>query len=199
MALVDRVRNICVSPTTEWPVIEQENTPPAELVTGYLLPLAAIGAVAGVIGGTIIGATVPFVGTYRTPLLGGLVSACVGVVMTVVGCFLIAFVVNALAPRFGGRQDWNQAFKVSVYSYTPGLVAGVLRILPMLSILISVIAGLYGLYLLYLGLPQLMKAPRDKAVAYTIVVVIASIVVMWVVTLVVGLFAGVGMMGAAAL
>ena len=74
-----------------------------------------------------------------------------------------------------------------------------LRILPMLSILISVIAGLYGLYLLYLGLPQLMKAPRDKAVAYTIVVVIASIVVMWVVTLIVGLFAGVGMMGAAAL
>ena len=44
MTLVDRVRNICVSPSREWPVIEQENTPPGELLTGYLLPLAAVGA-----------------------------------------------------------------------------------------------------------------------------------------------------------
>ena len=42
----------------------------------------------------------------------------------------------------------------------------------------------------------MMKAPKDKALAYTIVVVIASIVLMFALSLVVGLFAGAGLLGA---
>jgi hypothetical protein len=199
MTLVDRVRNICVSPATEWPIIEQEQTAPADLITSYVLPLAAIGAVAGFIGRTVIGISVPLMGTVRSSVVAGLVGACLAVVMTVVGCVVIGLIINALAPTFGGKPDSNQALKTSVYSYTPGLVAGVLAILPVLSALTSVIAGIYGLYLLYLGLPVTMKVPKDKSLAYTIVVVIASIVVMVVVSMVAGLFVGTGMMGARAL
>ena len=194
MALVDRVRNICVNPITEWPVIEQETTQPAELVISYLIPLAAIGAVAGFIGSTLLRAALPF-GPIRVSLAAGLVAACVSFLLTIVGCFVIAFIINALAPTFGGRQDTTQAFKVSVYSYTPGLVAGILTILPILGSLVAIIAGLYGLYLLYVGLPVVMKAPQDKALAYTIVVVVASIVLMVVISAVLGLFAGAGMLG----
>jgi ABC-type Na+ efflux pump permease subunit len=43
-------------------------------------------------------------------------------------------------------------------------------------LLLLTILGLYSLYLLYLGLPILMKSPRDKAVAYTAVVIIAAVV-----------------------
>jgi hypothetical protein len=196
MALVDRVRNICVSPATEWPVIEQERTDAATLVTSYLLPLAAIGAVAGFIGRSFIGMTVPMIGTYRTPIVSALVGSCVGIVVTIVACFIIAFIINALAPTFGARQDSNQALKTAAYSYTPGLVAGVLTILPILGSLVSVIAGLYGLYLLYIGLPVTMKAPRDKTLAYTIVIVLAAIVLGFFVSMIVGAIVGVGMMGA---
>ena len=196
MTLVDRVRNICVSPASEWPVIEQENTSPAELVTSYLIPLAAVGAVAGFIGSTLLLAVLPFAGVLRLGLVAGLVAACVSFVLTIAGCFVIAFIINALAPTFGGLQDSNQAFKASVYSYTPGLVAGILTLLPILGSLAAIIGGLYGLYLLYLGLPIMMKAPQDKAPAYTIVVVVASIVLMIVISTVVGLFAGAGMLGA---
>lgn len=194
MALVDRVRNICVSPATEWPVIEMETTRPSELVTSYLIPLAAIGAVAGFIGSTLLRAVLPF-GPINIGLGAGLVAACLSFVLTIVGCFVIAFIINALAPTFGGRQDTNQAFKASVYSYTPGLVAGILAILPILGSLVAIIAGLYGLYLLYVGLPVVMKVPQDKALAYTIVVVVASVVLMGVITVVLGLFAGAGMLG----
>lgn len=190
MAITDRVKNILVSPSTEWPVIEQERNTPAELVGGYLAPLAAIGAVAGFVGSTVVGNTVPFVGTYRAPIVAGLTGAIVAFVMTIVGCFIIATIIDALAPTFGGRKDFNQAFKVAVYSYTPGLVAGVLQVLPMLGALVGLIAGLYGLYLLYLGLPVLMKSPREKTIAYAVVVVVSSIVLMMIVGLVVGLFGG---------
>ncbi|RYD42182.1 MAG: YIP1 family protein, partial [Sphingomonadales bacterium] len=46
-----------------------------------------------------------------------------------------------------------------------------------------------GLYLLYLGLPVLMKAPLDKALGYTVVVIIVYIVLFLVVGAVVGALA----------
>ena len=73
------------------------------------------------------------------------------------------------------RRTATRRLKVAVYSYTPAWVAGVLQILPLLGIL-AILAGLYGLYLLYLGLPKLMKCPEDKAIGYTVVVVICAIV-----------------------
>ena len=62
MSLVDRAKNICLTPNTEWPVIAAEPVSPGPLVTGYVLPLAAIGAVAGFIGGSIVGTSLPFIG-----------------------------------------------------------------------------------------------------------------------------------------
>jgi hypothetical protein len=58
-----RVRNILLTPNTEWPAIAEEPTPSGTLVSSYVIPLVAIGAVAGFIGGSLVGATVPFLGT----------------------------------------------------------------------------------------------------------------------------------------
>jgi hypothetical protein len=196
-SLLDRVRNICVSPATEWPIIEQERTAPAALVTGYLLPLAAVGAAAGFIGRSVVGAAVPFRGTFRVPVVTSFVDACLAVVATVVGCFVMAFIIDALAPTFGGRPDRTQALKTSVYSYTPGLVAAILTILPVLDSPISIVAGLYGLYLLYVGLPFTMKAPRERAVGYTAVIVICAILLFAAISAVFGALVGTGMFGRA--
>jgi hypothetical protein len=175
MDLQTRAKNILLTPNTEWPVIEQEQTSTGNLLTGYVMPLAAIGAIAGFIGGSIVGTTIPFVGTYRAPFLAGITSAVFVFVMAIVGVLILAFIINALAPTFGGQKNSMQALKVAVYSYTPAWIAGVLNILPALGIL-GILAGLYGIYLLYLGLPFLMKAPQDKAAGYTAVVVVCAIV-----------------------
>lgn len=195
MTLVDRVRNICVSPATEWPVIEQETTPPADLVTGYLLPLAVVSAVAGFIGNVIVSALISAVGVHVS-LLASLIGAAVGVVFTVIFCFVIAFIINALAPTFGGRADMNQALKTAVYSYTPALAAGLTRVIPVLGGLVVFVASLYSLYVLYLGLPVTMKSPKDKAPGYTIVIVIAAIIIGAVVSGLFLLLGGLGMLGA---
>jgi len=193
MAIVDRIKNICLTPNTEWPVIAQETTPTASLITGYVIPLAAVGAVAGFVGGSLIGRTLPFIGTYRMPIVSGLVIACFTFVMAIVGVFILSLIINALAPTFGGEKNSAQALKVAVYSYTPAWVAGVLNVLPLLGIL-ALFGALYGLYLLYLGLPRLMKCPPDKAMGYTAVVVVCAIVLSFVVTLTGGLIAGAGML-----
>jgi hypothetical protein len=198
MALVDRVKQICLTPATEWQVIAGEHTTPADLMTGYVVPLAAIGSVAGFIGGSLIGRTLPFIGTYRMPLVAGIGLAIFTLVMAVVGVFILSLVINALAPTFGGEKNSRQALQVAVYSYTPAWVAGVLQIFPLLGLL-AIFGALYGLYLLYLGLPRLMKCPQDKAVGYTVVVVICAIVISMCVTAVGAMIAGAGLVASGGL
>ena len=198
MGLVDRAKNICLTPKTEWPVIAGETSSTGSLMTGYVAPLAVIGPIAGFIGGSIIGHTLPFVGTYRTPIVTGIGIAIFMFVMAFVGVFILSLIINALAPSFGGEKNSQQALKVAVYSYTPAWIAGILSIIPFLGML-AILAAFYGLYLLYLGLPRLMKCPEDKSIGYTVVVVICAIVLSIIISVVGGMFAGAGMMASGAM
>jgi hypothetical protein len=189
MALVDRVKNILLTPREEWRVIDAEPTTPAELYKEYIIPLAAIGPVASAIGSLVFGYHA-FGMSYRPPI-GTVLSSTSGTyLLTLGGVYVLALIIDALAPHFGGTANQIQALKVAAYSSTASWVAGIFGLIPALSWL--GLLGLYSLYLLYLGLPVLMKAPEDKAAGYTGVVVIAAIVLF----LVVGLVAGTFMQGA---
>ncbi len=55
MDLVARVKGILLSPKSEWEVIDTESTTAGALYTGYIMPLAAIPAIAGFIGLSVVG------------------------------------------------------------------------------------------------------------------------------------------------
>jgi hypothetical protein len=168
MNLVERVKNIIVTPKTEWPVIAEETTSIADIYKSYIIILAAIGPVASLVGSSLFarGLGIPFI----------LVTALLMYVIGLALVYVMAFIIDALAPSFSGQKSMDQAFKVATYAATPGWVAGIFSIIPGLGGLIMFAAGIYGWYLLYLGLPVLMKAPSDKALTYTIVVIVVSIV-----------------------
>ena len=195
MTIIERVKNICLTPKTEWPVIAGEPTSSGALLTGYVAPLAAVGAAAGFIGLSLIGQGTFFFGTFRLPIVLGLVQAVISFVGAIVAVFVVSLIINALAPSFGAEKNSAMAMKVAAYSYTPALAAGVLRVLPALGTLV-ILAALYGLYLLYLGLQSLMKSPQDKAVGYTAVVVICAIACTFVVGAIGAGVAGAGALGA---
>jgi Yip1 domain len=189
MNLLDRVKSILLTPREEWRVIDAELATPAELYKEYIVPLAAIGPVAMAIGALVFGYHA-FGVSYRPPVGTLLSSAIVTFLLTLGGVYVLALIIDALAPHFGGASNQIQALKVAAYASTASWVAGIFGLIPALSWL--GILGLYSLYLLYLGLPVLMKAPEDKAAGYTGVVVIAAIVLF----LVIGLVAGTFMQGA---
>jgi hypothetical protein len=174
MNLVDRAKRILLSPQTEWEVIDNEPTTPAQLFTGYAMPLAAIGPIAQLIGYSVFGVSVPFAGTYRVPLGSAIPHALLTYVLALAGTFVLGLIIDALAPTFNGQRNQIQALKVAVYASTASWVAGIFHLIPSLWLL--TLLGLYSLYLLYLGLPILMKSPRDKAVPYTAVVIVAAVV-----------------------
>jgi hypothetical protein len=188
MNLVDRVRNILLTPRTEWAVIDAEPASIQELYARYVIPLTLVPAVAGFIGGSIVGIGVPGVGTIRVGVLAGLFGAVLQFGLLLAFVYILALVINELALMFGGRMDIVAAFKAAAYSSTPAWLAGVFSIVPVFAFL-SVV-GLYSLYLLYLGLPRLMRAPDNRAVAYTAVVVGAAAVLAFVVSGVLGLAVG---------
>jgi hypothetical protein len=186
MSLVDRVKRILTSPRTEWQVIDAEPTTAAQLYTGYIVPLAAIGPIAQLIGYSVFGISVPFMGTYRVPIGSAISSALVTYILSLAAVYVLALIIDGLAPTFNGQRSQTQALKVAAYSSTASWVAGIFHLIPGLRLL--TILGLYSLYLLYLGLPIVMKAPREKAVAYTAVVILAAIVLFMVIGVIAGRF-----------
>lgn len=174
MNIAARAKAIVLSPKPTWEVINAEPASAASLYTGYLMVVAAIPAVCGFIGLSLVGMG-GFGMTLRLPLLAGFVSMLLSYLLSLVGVYLLSLVINALAPRFGGVANPVQALKVAVYASTAALLGGVFSLLPILSVL-GLLAGLYSLYLLHTGLPILMKSSRGQSLAYTAVVVAAALV-----------------------
>jgi hypothetical protein len=166
--LVARVKGVLLQPKTEWPVIEDEFATVESLIRGYAVPLAAIGPVAGLLGGVAFG--------DDTPILGLLLGAGLGYGLALLIVFALGLIIDALASSFGGVSNRVQAMKTAVYASTAGWVGGIGGLIPGVGGLISFLASCYGVYLLYLGLRQVMKSPDDKAVLYTVLVIVALVV-----------------------
>ena len=182
MTLLDRVKNILLHPREEWQVIEGEAATPAGLFREYVVPLAAVGPAAAAIGSLVFGYSMFSVGYVGIVLTWAIVTY----LLTLAGVYVLALVIDALAPHFGGASNQIQALKVAAYGSTASFAAGILGLLPPLSTL--GIVGLYSLYLFYVGAPLLMKVPAEKADGYAVGVVFAAIILFLVVHLVGGTF-----------
>jgi hypothetical protein len=188
MNLVERVKAILLRPKSEWPVIEREPGDAGYLFTNYVCTIAAIPPVCSFIGTSIIG-----FGPVRLGIASGLLHAVVIYVLTLVGVFVMAYVIDFLAGVFDGQKNIDNAMRVSAYAPTAAWVAGVFNLIPALSVL--TILGLYSLYLLHTGIAALMKPPESKALIYTIAAIICVVVIWFVIIGVVGAMFGIGMMG----
>ncbi|MGJ7565212.1 Yip1 family protein [Variovorax sp. GB1R11] len=185
MNLVDRVQSILLRPKITWLAIEEEPADAASLYRNYVMILALIPAVASFIGLSLVGIGA-FGVSFRVPIVAGLANMVVGYVMSLVMVFVLALIIDAMAPTFEGTKSQIGALKLSAYASTAAFVGGIFSLLPSLSV-IGALAALYGVYLLYTGLPVLMKCPQDKAIPYTAVVVVCAIVggfvIAWVLSL----------------
>jgi hypothetical protein len=183
MSLVDRAKQIVLKPKDEWAVIGAEEPNVSAILTGYVVPLALIPAVASFIGYGLIGHTIPLTGIVVHSINWGIYYALTSFISALLGVYMFAFIIDALAPTFGSQKSFARAFQLVAYSYTPMWLAGIVNILPILSVL-AMIVGLYSFYVLFLGFSHTMQTPRDKIVPYLIVSVIAAIVVYVVIGLI---------------
>jgi len=164
MNLVDRVKGMLLSPKEEWPKIAAETESVASLYSGYIMILAAIAPIAMMIRSMFFG------------FFGAIVSAIVMYILTLVSTYVLALIVDALATTFGGEKNFIQSLKLAAYASTAVWVAGILHLLGWLAGILILLAALYSLYTFYLGITVMKKCPQDKAIPYTLVVVVCEIV-----------------------
>jgi hypothetical protein len=180
--------SILSQPRSEWAVIDAERATVGGLYAGYIAPLAAIAPLASLIGMSVIGVRLPFTGTYRVPFGSAIVGATVQYGLALAGTYVLALIIDVLAPSFSGQRSRIQALKVAAYASTASWIASVFAVVPSLSIL--GVVGLYSLYLMYVGLPVVMRAPRERALGYTAAVAASAIVLFMIAGAIAARFAG---------
>jgi len=187
--MVGRIKAILTDPKSEFARIDAEPMTVSGIMTGWVVPLAAIGPLARLIGtmafasgGISIGGVTITAAPSTSYLVASAITQYIG---AVIGAYVCALIVSALAPTFGGQKDPVKAMKLVAYGGTAAYIASIFAIVPALGLLAFL--GLYSLYLFYVGLPVLMKSPEDKSIVYLIVIVIAYIVVMMVAGVLLGM------------
>jgi hypothetical protein len=171
MNFVERIKGILLQPKSEWLAIEREPGNAGFLFPNYVAIVAAIPPVCAFIGLSIIG-----YGPIRVGIISGFLHAIVVYVLSLISVVVAAYIIDFLAGTFGARKNLENAMKVSAYAPTAAWVAGVFKIIPALAFL--GILGLYSLYLLHTGIVALMKPAADKALIYTIAVIVC-VIVLW--------------------
>jgi len=172
MNAVARVKAILIDPAAAWRGFEKDIGDPAYLLSRYVAVLALIPALSSFVSATLIGVVAPSGTILRTDLIGGLFGAIFSYAASCAIVVLLGLIIDLLAPRFGGRRDFEDAFKLAVYSFTPLWLAGIFLLLPGLRFLL--LTGVYGIYLFWLGAPRLAKVPEQQAANFTLVIVICA-------------------------
>jgi hypothetical protein len=162
-----RLKGMLFAPRSEWCQIARERTTSKRLVVGYITPLAGVA--------TLI-ALLRFSVTARVPLPNALTMAVLTLGFALMGLFVVALIINALASYFRGVHSQSQALKVTAYASTPLWLSCIFLPFPTLALLAQFLAGLYHTYLMYLGLEVLMRSPRDRALGYATTVVLSAVI-----------------------
>ena len=165
MGLVDRAKNILLTPKEEWQVIASEEASAGSVITSYLVPLILIASATWIIGALIFGGT--------DGLMIAVIMAIGIVVIAILSVLITSAVINALAPTFASEKNMGRATQLVVYAMTPQLVGAILLFIPILGWLLFAVSGFYSIYLMYLGFGPMMKTPEDKTVIYMIVSLVA--------------------------
>jgi hypothetical protein len=171
-----RAKAILVDPSAAWRGLEKDTGDPAYLLSRYVAVLALIPALASFVGATLIGVVTPS-GVVRADLIDGLFGAIFSYAASCAIVLLLGLIIDLLAPVFGGRRDFEAAFKLAVYSFTPLWIAGIFLLLPGLRFLL--LTGAYGIYLFWLGAPRLTRVPEQQAVNFTVIVAVCALALLY--------------------
>ena len=168
--IVDRAKNILITPKTEWTVVDREPANVPTVLLSYVLPMLLIGAFTTFLGFGLIGNQGIKLGAG-----GGVIRAIIFVVFTVILVFAMGATIEILAPSFMAEKNWTKSYKVAAYSMTAAYLAAFFWIFPALWILV-LICSLYSVYALYTGIGVIKKTTADKQVAYFAIVLLITVV-----------------------
>jgi hypothetical protein len=178
--MLTHVAGLILSPSTEWKKIREEESNLKTTYVNHVLILAAIPAVCGFIGTTLIG--------WRIGA-GDPVSLTVGSALAIAVAFYLAMLVGVyamgrfifwMADTFGTSTSVEKAVAVAAYMATPLFLVGFSALYPALwlNMLIGLVAVGYTIYLLYSGIPVVFDISKDQGFVFSSSVVTVGLVML---------------------
>ena len=157
-------------------MIAAEETSVRAIFVRYVLILCALNPICFTVGRLVFGEKALGV-IYRPPAPPTLLEGAVSYAVTAAAVYVLAVLIEWLAPPFGGVRNRLSAFKLAAYSGTSGWVASIAYLYPPIGLL-ALIGVIYSLRLLYLGAEVLIKVEGRRALGYVSLVVACYIVLM---------------------
>ena len=173
MFLFRRACDLLLAPTATWSTIATETSDARTLYTTYLLPLAALPALASWIGLCVVGFSSAGEAVRLSPL-AGLINALLGYVLSLLTIFILARFANRLASNFSGQPDPAAALRLIGYSSTPALLGGIFAVVPHWAGL-GLVPTLYAAFVLARGIPVLMRSNPERTLSYTTILMIGTL------------------------
>lgn len=172
--LIARARDMLIRPQSEWRRVASEE--PAPLIGSYVVPLALLGAVVGLV------ANVLYAGAFavNAALVSKAVWALLYLVFAVLGVVVAAWLINMMAPRFGAEANNGRAMQLAAYSATPVFVGALFAVAPPISALMLGVGIIYAFILLAMGVQPLLplRDPDNNVPRFTLSIVgLAAIIV----------------------
>ncbi len=184
--VLEHVWGLFAHPKEEWKDIHDQQCSVTRCYCSHVLFLAAIPAVAGLIGTSQVGWSVAGDTPVKLEFYSALQISIAFYFSMLVTVFAIGKMIHWMGQTYGAAQPLPQCIALAAYAATPLFLVGLMLFypIPWLDFLVGIVALSYTVYLLYLGLPVMMEVDVDKGFLFSSAV------------LAVGLVALVGLLGA---
>jgi len=197
--IINTVKGFISKPSEEWQKIKANPITKREMLIKIIVPLIIVYVVATLLGSIISYVIRPyvlqFVGFGRLFVYSLVNSLLMGAVIFGL-LYGGSFVLLALADKFGAKKDDTLTLKVMTFSYIVSLVSSIAQIIPFIGWLVVAAGSVYSLILLFWGMRDVLEPQQDKMVVYFILTLLIIIVAGAILSVLVGIVAGLILGGA---
>jgi hypothetical protein len=167
--IINPIGGIQKNPVAHFEAITLEERSVSDLFLGYILILAAIPPLAGLIGTTQFGWSFAAGATVKLTFASALKISIAYYLAILVAIYTVAKLIQWMSRTYGGGQPLERCLALTSYTATPMFLIGVLQIYPVMWL--NYIAGLpvlaYTVYRLYIGTPIMMRIPREQGFLFS--------------------------------
>jgi len=178
--VLDHVWGLFAHPKEEWKDIRDQHCSVTRCYCSHVLFLAAIPAVAGLIGTSQVGWSVAGDTPVKLEFNSALRISIMFYFAMLATVFAVGKMVHWMGQTYGAEQTLPQCIALAAYTATPLFLVGVMLFypIPWLIFLVGIFALSYTVYLLYLGLPVMMGVDQDKGFLFSSAVLAVGLVVL---------------------
>ena len=189
---INKTKSLLTTPKEAWQQISGESSSIKDLYIKYLIAGFALQAICSFIKGSIIGRTILGT-TFRTPIGSGLFFAILLTVLGLLFLYVGAWIVNWLAPKFGGNDNLEKAFSFVAHSSFPRIAVSPLVLVPFIGYIFTALVGLYSIYISFVGITPMTGVPEDKRFVFLASIIGVGIVISIIFFAICGSLFGAGM------